>query len=181
MSCSSKAPPFTPTPAISATTPNPDHVEQIVHAKIDFRVSGARSLDLKDVDAVLRIVEIVGDANPQIVHFFSVSSGAPVKLDDKHFLAFDADLAPGIYSGPGVYQLKPDAAVVQGQQTSLASAAYAQFIDLLPAPTGPKFDTLADPCTLVVGEHAYTGSVTCSKLSSASGGEVSLAWRWRRT
>jgi hypothetical protein len=153
----------------------------LVHAKVDIRVTGARPLTVTGAAAVLRIVEITGDANPQIVHFFSVSSGKPLKLDEQHYLQFDADLAPGIYTGPGTYKLTADKTVANGQQTSLSSAAYIQFLDLRPLPAGPKFDRLVEPCTLSMTAAGDSGSVTCPKLGSADGKTVALTWSWVRT
>lgn len=171
-----------PSPAISASTLRPGHVEKTVHAVIDMTVTGARPLALQREPAKLRMVIIEGDRNPQIVHFFSVSSAEPIKLDDTTFLQFDADLAPGLYSGPGTYELSTQAPAVGGTQSNLSSASYVQFLDLQPKPLGPKFSVLSRPCTLtVVGTEGVRGTVVCPKLTTEDGRSVTLRWSWELT
>ncbi len=171
--------PEPPSPAISASTLRPGHVEKIVNARVDMTITGARPLTLKDEPAVLRMVIIEGDRNPQITHFFSISSGTPITLDDTTYLQFDADLAPGIYNGPGTYQLTTEPPKVGGTQGSLESAAYVQYLDLKPKPLGPKFDTIAKPCTLTVrGTAGTSGTVDCPVLKSQTGLQVAWHWEW---
>jgi hypothetical protein len=167
-------------PPVAATTPAPGHTDRTVRARVEMRARGAESFDVRK-RMLLRVVEISGGRHPQGTWFFSVSTAPPFPtVSDGRQLVFDADLAPGIYQGPGkTYALDPSTKVsVSGIASPLRSAAYVQLVRTTPKVEASRFDRIDRPCAFVVGRAARTGRVDCPRLLDEKGRAVSLQWEW---
>lgn len=165
-------------PPLSAETARAGHTTRVWNTTIDMAVSGDATLSITDQPAKLSIVEILGGDNPVNIWFFSISPAEPVMLPDGRNLLFSADLSPGLYEGPGTYELSDAAGTSVEGVPGPGSGAYVQIFRTVPEPEIARYDRFGEPCTLVVGEEARTGRMRCPSLLAEEGGEVSLSWTW---
>jgi len=163
---------------ISLETPAPGHTRRVVEAHLTMSVTGALTFDL-ETDTTLAIDEIISDEVPTAGWFLSVASAPLIELDDGRILQFSVDLSPGLYRGPGRYDLSDEGTqTVQGIQ-SLGSAAYVRFVSSDP-PGVEEFRDFGQPCSLDVGNDVRSGHVLCpEQLGTADASEsVRLEWSW---
>ncbi|MDX1450226.1 MAG: hypothetical protein R3246_14330 [Acidimicrobiia bacterium] len=165
---------------IAAETPNPGHTDHVYDASMTLTVSGAEELGPLTVEVELRVVEIFAGRHPREVWFYSVSPNRPVPLPDERLMLFSADLSPGIWNGPGTYQLSDEAGVVLEGQPGVRSGAYIQLYGTADQETFARYDEFGAPCTLTVEPDDRSGSVSCPSLLDADGAEVDLDWSWER-
>lgn len=165
-------------PPLSAETERPGHTTRVMRASIDMAVSGDATLNLTDQEAKLSIVEILGGDNPVNIWFLSISPAQPVDLPDGRLLLFSADLSPGLYRGPGTYQLSEGSGTTIGGVAGPGSGAYVQLFRTGPQPEVTRFDRFGEPCRLEVTKELRTGRVRCPSLLAEDDGEISLSWTW---
>jgi hypothetical protein len=182
--CSSSLPLPPLAPPVAARTPAPDHTEEDVNVSLTMETSGATEFSLDNVSALLHVVEIFGDGANRALWFYSVSSRPAVMLPDGRSLLFSADLSPGIYKGPGEYELSEASGVTLGGHSGLSSGAYIETVRRLDDGTAElrRFDRFGEPCRLVVAADARTGSVDCPSLllDTSDDQSVSVSWSWAR-
>lgn len=158
----------------------PGHTDRTYAVRLRMVVSGDDTLRPLDIDAELHVVEIFAEANPREIWFYSVSAGAPMQLADGRFLLFSADLSPGVWKGPGTYELGEESGVAVGGSEGLRSGAYVQLYGAGDDREFVRFDVFEQPCRLTVAEDNLTGTVDCPALESGEGGTVALHWNWER-
>lgn len=175
-------------PATNVSTPRPGHREFNVQVRLEMTVSGDTELGPLTTEADLRVVEIQGGSNPREIWFYSASPGRPVEIDGSRLLLFSADLAPGIYEGPGTYELSDEAGVTLGGEAGLSSGAYVQVYRVAEPGVSKReirrsfrrYDRFGEPCTLTVAADSVTGTVDCPSLLDEDGDTVALHWEWTR-
>lgn len=171
------------TKPIAISTGAAGAVTRTVHARVTMTISGADTVAFTK-DTQLQIVEIIGHVHgkdiPTITWFLSVSAGEEIQLQDGRYFLYDADLAPGIYRGPGTYKIT---ALPQNNPAGVPNpfqggATYVQFIEKQGL---VRYDRVAQPCTLIVSKQQRTGNVDCPRLEDKGGQSVRVRWSWELT
>lgn len=170
-------------------SPREGHREFTITVRLRMVTTGEAAFGPIEEEATLRVVEIWQGANPKELWFYSVSPAEPVALSDGRLVLFTADLSPGLYAGPGRYELSEEkVGVVLSGQPGVHSAAYVQTY--LPATGGHsrdeiiasfrRFERFGAPCFLEVTADSMTGTVDCAELRDDQGRTVELHWNWER-
>lgn len=148
-------------------------------AAIHHELTGDTELSF-DTESLVDVCEIFGGTYPQGTYFLTASAGRlDITLEDGSLLTWSADLAPGVYEGPGTYVLDDEEAPEIAEVSGIRSAAYFRI-------TGPsageatvlEYRELLEPCTLVIAPEAATGSVTCPKLGVEGDPSRTVSWTW---
>lgn len=193
-SCGDPGPLAAPSPAASpraatqVESPREGHTSFNITVRLQMVISGDTELGPISTEAELTIVEIFQGKNPREVWFYSVSPAKPVESGEGRLMLFSADLAPGIYEGPGRYELSDKAGVTVAGKEGLSSGAYVMLYRQ-GGPDVPKdeiveafrrYEKFGEPCTLVVTPQSLTGTVDCPSLLDDKGNSVELHWNWAR-
>lgn len=149
----------------------PTHMRHEVHGDVTVAM---------DVEALIDVCEIRGDAFPPGTFFLTVSAGQfDLTLDDGTSVLWSADLVPGQYDGPGTYTIDGEEAPDIAQASGIRSAAYLRF-------TGPRagdaglieYRELIEPCTLTIAAEAASGELSCPKLGLEGDPTRTISWTW---
>lgn len=144
-----------------------------MRARVHFQISGAQTVNTT-ADTALTIDRIFGKTVPKNAYFLSVSASQPVVAGTMQLIYDVADIAPGLYHGPGRYTLTGKDSTLGH---SLSSASYVQF-------TSPasgfqrKYSVIDEPCTLTVTGEERHGEVHCPKLSASDGSSIDSRITW---
>jgi len=164
---------------VEAKTPREGHREETRHARLRMTVTGVDELAFTvDTETLIRLVEIYQGKNPTTIYFLSVSAAENLMLPDGRTVLYSADLAPGLYRGPGSYELSDKGGTTIAGVESLGSGAYVQVARGEPDAVFGRFDQFDQPCSLSVTTEARTGTVRCPALLDADRRMVSLVWSW---